>query len=216
MRRILFLLLTTLNVIAIEFENSSYFTKNYLCDAQHIAKDVFVTENTIQYKINKLTPYLKYSQYQSLNTYQESDFGFGSTYTLSDKWSIDVGSWYYYFYSQSNNYFEPYTSISYDCIIYPTLYVSYVSYNTQPRVIFSLDYTKNIITNLDLSIRSLIGTVDYGMGRYEYIGGGVKLEYMVNKHFCLFIGSELYRPIGSKYNSFVDTFSYSSGFKLNF
>ena len=62
-----------LQVVGLDFESSNYYMNNYLFDAQLYAKNTFVTENYLSYDINNFTPYIGFSQYQSLDKYQESD-----------------------------------------------------------------------------------------------------------------------------------------------
>ena len=132
LKSLLSLLLTT-TIFAAEFESVNYYSKNYLFDAQIYSVNTFVSENTLSHQLGDFTPHLDYVQYQGLDKYKESDFGLGSEYKLTDKLNLDVGSWYYYYYSAGDHYFEPYASLTYDWIVSPTLYFSMITYNNTPR-----------------------------------------------------------------------------------
>ena len=211
LKSLLSLLLTT-TIFAAEFESVNYYTKNYLFDAQIYSVNTFVSENTLSHQLGDFTPHLDYVQYQGLDHYKESDFGFGSEYKLTDKLNLDVGSWYYYYYSAGDHYFEPYASLTYDWIISPTFYVSMITYNNTPRATVSFDYNKDFNEKLHLNVRPVIGTADYDV-RYGYYGIVFGLDYNVNKNFTLFTVTEVDKPFSSPDDSIV--YTYSFGIKLS-
>lgn len=206
------LMLMSWRIFATEFESANYYTKNYLFDAQIYSVNTFVSENSLSYEIGNFTPHLDYVQYQGLDKYQESDFGLGSEYKLTDKLTLDIGSWYYYYYSAGQHYFESYTSLSYDWIVSPTLYVSMITYNYTPRATFSLDYSKSLTEKIKLTIRPVVGTADYD-DRYGYYGGVLNLDYNINKYFTLFSITEVDKPFSSLDNNIV--YTYSFGLKIS-
>ena len=206
------LMLTSWRMFALDFETSNYYTKNYLFDAQIYSVNTFVSENTLSHQLGNFTSHLDYVQYQGLDQYKESDFGLGSEYKLTDKLNLDVGSWYYYYYSAGDHYFEPYTSLTYDWIISLTLYVSMITYNNTPRATVSFDYNKDFNEKLHLNVRPVIGTADYDV-RYGYYGIVFGLDYNVNKNFTLFTTTEVDKPFSSPDNSIV--YTYSLGVKIS-
>jgi hypothetical protein len=131
-------------MFALDFESVNYYTKNYLFDGQIYSVNTFVSENTFSHQLGDFTPHLNYIQYQGLDQYKESDFGLGSEYKLTDKLTLDAGSWYYYYYSAGDHYFEPYTSLSYDWIVSPTIYFSMLTYNNTPRATLDVGGTFRI------------------------------------------------------------------------
>ena len=206
MRVLLSLLLTT-TIFAAEFESVNYYTKNYLFDAQIYSVNTFVSENTLSHQLGDFTPHVDYVQYQGLDQYKESDFGLGSEYKLTDKLTLDVGSWYYYYYSVGDHYFEPYTSLSYDWIVSPTIYFSMITYNNTPRAVLSFDYNKDITEKLHFNFRPVLGTADYD-NRYGYYGIAMNVDYNIIKHFTLFTSGEIDKPFNSPDNSVVYTYSF--------
>lgn len=201
-----------INAFAYEFNSVNYFTKNYLFDAQIYSVNTFISENTLNYKLERFTPYINYIQYQGLDKYKESDFGIGNYYKVSDKVTLNSGSWYYYYYSAGDHYFEPYTSLNYDWIISPTIYLSMITYNNTPRATVSFDYNKNITEKLRLNFRPVIGTADYD-NRYGYYGAATRLDYKINNFLELFTIGEIDKPFSSFNNSIV--YTYSFGIKLS-
>lgn len=199
-------------IFALDFETSNYYTKNYIFDAQIYSVNTFVSENVLTYQLNDFNPHINYIQYQGLDKYQESDFGIGSEYKLSDKLTLDVGSWYYYYYSAGDHYFEPYTSLNYDWIISPTIYFSVITYNNTPRATISFDYNKDITEKLHFNFKPVIGTADYDK-RYGYYGGVIRFDYDINKNFTLFTVGEIDKPFDSIDDNIV--YSYSFGMKLS-
>jgi hypothetical protein len=199
-------------MFALDFETSNYYTKNYVFDAQIYSVNTFVSENTLSHQLGDFTPHVDYVQYQGLDKYKESDFGLGSEYKLTDKLTLDAGSWYYYYYSVGNHYFEPYTSLSYDWIVSPTIYFSMITYNNTPRATISFDYNNDITEKLHLNFRPVVGTADYDV-RYGYYGLVMNVDYNVNKHFTLFTGGEIDKPFNSLDNSIV--YTYSFGIKVS-
>jgi hypothetical protein len=125
---------------------------------------------------------------------------------------LDVGSWYYYYYSAGDHYFEPYASLTYDWIISPTFYVSMITYNNTPRATISFDYNKDFNEKLHLNVRPVIGTADYD-NRYGYYGIVFGLDYNINKNFTLFTVTEVDKPFSSPDDSIV--YTYSFGIKLS-
>ena len=105
------LMLASWRMFALDFESVNYYTKNYLFDGQIYSVNTFVSENTFSHQLGDFTPHLNYIQYQGLDQYKESDFGLGSEYKLTDKLTLDAGSWYYYYYSAGDHYFEPYRPV---------------------------------------------------------------------------------------------------------
>jgi len=206
------LMLMSWRMFALEFESVNYYTKNYLFDAQIYSVNTFVSENTFSHQLDDFTPHLNYIQYQGLDKYKESDFGFGSEYKLTDKLTLDAGSWYYYYYSAGDHYFEPYTSLSYDWIISPTIYLSMITYNNTPRAVISFDYNKNITEKLHLNFRPVVGTADYD-DRYGYYGTVINIDYNINKRFTLFTVAEIDKPFNSNDDGIV--YTYSFGLKLS-
>jgi len=206
------LMLTSWRMFALDFETSNYYTKNYLFDAQIYSVNTFVSENTLSHQLGNFTPHLDYVQYQGLDQYKESDFGLGSEYKLTDKLNLDVGSWYYYYYSAGDHYFEPYVSLTYDWIVSPTLYVSMITYNNTPRATVSFDYNKDFTDKLHLNVRPVVGTADYDI-RYGYYGMVFVFDYNINKNFTLYFGSEVDKPFSSSDNSIV--YTYSLGVKIS-
>jgi hypothetical protein len=198
-------------MFALDFETSNYYTKNYVFDAQIYSVNTFVSENTLSHQLGDFTPHVDYVQYQGLDKYKESDFGLGSEYKLTDKLTLDAGSWYYYYYSAGNHYFEPYTSLSYDWIVSPTIYFSMITYNNTPRATISFDYNNDITEKLHLNFRPVVGTADYDV-RYGYYGLVMNVDYNINKHFTLFTGGEIDKPFNSPDNSIV--YTYSVGIKV--
>jgi hypothetical protein len=142
-----------------------------------------------------------------LDQYKESDFGLGSEYKLTDKLNLDVGSWYYYYYSVGDHYFEPYTSLSYDWIVSPTIYFSMITYNNTPRAVLSFDYNKDITEKLHFNFRPVVGTADYD-NRYGYYGSVIRFDYDVNKFLGIFTVGEIDKPFSSPDNSIVYTYSF--------
>jgi hypothetical protein len=206
------LMFTSWTMFALDFETSNYYTKNYVFDAQIYSVNTFVSENTLSHQLGDFTPHLNYVQYQGLDKYKESDFGLGSEYKLTDKLTLDAGSWYYYYYSAGDHYFEPYTSLSYDWIVSPTIYFSMITYNNTPRATISFDYNKDITEKLHLNFKPVVGTADYDV-RYGYYGLVMNVDYNVNKHFTLFTGGEIDKPFNSLDNSIV--YTYSFGIKVS-
>lgn len=202
-----------LQVIGLDFESSNYYMNNYLFDAQLYAKNTFVTENYLSYDINNFTPYIGFSQYQSLDKYQESDFSIGSEYKITDKVKLDLGSWYYYYYSSSVNYFEPYISVSYDWIIIPKFYISMLSYNWKYRSVVSLEKEFSL-NKFIYTPKIVIGTVNYDDYRYEYVGLINRLDYKVTDNFKLFVAYEFDKPFETINDSVVQ--SITSGIGLEF
>ena len=200
-------MLTSWRMFALDFETSNYYTKNYLFDAQIYSVNTFVSENTLSHQLGNFTPHLDYVQYQGLDQYKESDFGFGSEYKLTDKLTLNIGSWYYYYYSAGDHYFEPYTSLSYDWIVSPTIYFSMLTYNNTPRATISFDYNKDITEKLHLNFRPVVGTADYD-NRYGYYGIVMNVDYNIVKHFALFPSGEIDKPFSSPDNSIVYTYSF--------
>ena len=200
-------MLTSWRMFALDFETSNYYTKNYLFDAQIYSVNTFVSENTLSHQLGNFTPHLDYVQYQGLDQYKESDFGFGSEYKLTDKLTLNIGSWYYYYYSAGDHYFEPYTSLSYDWIVSPTIYFSMLTYNNTPRATISFDYNKDITEKLHLNFRPVVGTADYD-NRYGYYGIVMNVDYNIVKHFTLFTSGEIDKPFSSPDNSIVYTYSF--------
>jgi hypothetical protein len=205
-------MLTSWRIFALDFETSNYYTKNYLFDGQIYSVNTFVSENTLSHQVGNFTPHLDYVQYQGLDQYKESDFGLGSEYKLTDELNLNVGSWYYYYYNAGDHYFEPYTSLTYDWILSPTLYVSMITYNNTPRAVISFDYNNDFNEKLHLNVRPVIGTADYD-DRYGYYGIVFKLDYNVNKNVTLFNITEVDKPFSSSDNSVV--YTYSFGLKLS-
>ena len=203
---------TSWTMFALDFETSNYYTKNYVFDAQIYSVNTFVSENTLSHQLGDFTPHVDYVQYQGLDKYKESDFGLGSEYKLTDKLTLDAGSWYYYYYSVGNHYFEPYTSLSYDWIVSPTIYFSMITYNNTPRATISFDYNNDITEKLHLNFRPVVGTADYDV-RYGYYGLVMNVDYNINKHFTLFTGGEIDKPFNSLDNSIV--YTYSFGIKVS-
>ena len=203
---------TSWTMFALDFETSNYYTKNYVFDAQIYSVNTFVSENTLSHQLGDFTPHVDYVQYQGLDKYKESDFGLGSEYKLTDKLTLDAGSWYYYYYSAGNHYFEPYTSLSYDWIVSPTIYFSMITYNNTPRATISFDYNNDITEKLHLNFRPVVGTADYDV-RYGYYGLVMNVDYNINKHFTLFTGGEIDKPFNSLDNSIV--YTYSFGIKVS-
>jgi len=206
------LMFTSWTMFALDFETSNYYTKNYVFDAQIYSVNTFVSENTLSHQLGDFTPHVDYVQYQGLDKYKESDFGLGSEYKLTDKLTLDAGSWYYYYYSAGDHYFEPYTSLSYDWIVSPTIYFSMITYNNTPRATISFDYNKDITEKLHLNFKPVVGTADYDV-RYGYYGLVMNVDYNVNKHFTLFTGGEIDKPFNSPDNSIV--YTYSFGIKVS-
>jgi len=204
---LIYLMLTSWRMFALDFETSNYYTKNYLFDAQIYSVNTFVSENTLSHQLGNFTPHLDYVQYQGLDQYKESDFGFGSEYKLTDKLTLNIGSWYYYYYSAGDHYFEPYTSLSYDWIVSPTIYFSMLTYNNTPRATISFDYNKDITEKLHLNFRPVVGTADYD-NRYGYYGIVMNVDYNIVKHFTLFTSGEIDKPFSSPDNSIVYTYSF--------
>lgn len=194
-------------IFASEFGSVNYYSKHYLFDAQIYSVNTLVSENSFSYEINDFTPHLNYIQYQGLDKYQESDFGLGSEYKLTDKLTLDVGSWYYYYYDMGDHYFEPYILLNYDWLLSPTFYVSMITYNYTPRATFSLEYNKSLSEEIKLTIRPIIGTADYDI-RYGYYGVVVNLDYNINKYFTLFTTTEIDKPFSSPDNNIVYTYSF--------
>jgi len=205
-------MLASWRMFALDFESVNYYTKNYLFDGQIYSVNTFVSENTFSHQVGDFTPHLNYIQYQGLDQYKESDFGLGSEYKLTDKLTLDAGSWYYYYYSAGNHYFEPYTSLSYDWIVSPTIYFSMITYNNTPRATISFDYNNDITEKLHLNFRPVVGTADYD-ARYGYYGLVMNVDYNINKHFTLFTGGEIDKPFNSLDNSIV--YTYSFGIKVS-
>jgi len=203
---------TSWTMFALDFETSNYYTKNYVFDAQIYSVNTFVSENTLSHQLGDFTPHVDYVQYQGLDKYKESDFGLGSEYKLTDKLTLDAGSWYYYYYSAGDHYFEPYTSLSYDWIVSPTIYFSMITYNNTPRATISFDYNNDITEKLHLNFRPVVGTADYDV-RYGYYGLVMNVDYNINKHFTLFTGGEIDKPFNSLDNSIV--YTYSFGIKVS-
>ena len=206
------LMLASWRMFALDFESVNYYTKNYLFDGQIYSVNTFVSENTFSHQLGDFTPHLNYIQYQGLDQYKESDFGLGSEYKLTDKLTLDAGSWYYYYYSAGDHYFEPYTSLSYDWIISPTIYFSMITYNNTPRAVISFDYNKNITEKLHLNFRPVVGTADYD-DRYGYYGTVINIDYNINKRFTLFTVAEIDKPFDSNDDGIV--YTYSFGLKLS-
>ena len=204
-------MLMSWRIFALDFETTDYYTKNYLFDAQIYSVNTFVSENTLSHQLGDFTPHLDYVQYQGLDQYKESDFGFGSEYKLTDKLNLDVGSWYYYYYNAGDHYFEPYVSLTYDWIVSPTLYVSMITYNNTPRATISVDYNNGITEKLHLNVRPVVGTADYDV-RYGYYGIVMNIDYNISKNFSLFTTGEIDKPFSSPDNSIV--YTYSLGIKL--
>lgn len=193
-----------LQVVGLDFESSNYYMNNYLFDSQIYAKNTFVTENYLSHDINNFTPYISFFQYQSLDNYQESDFGIGSEYKLTEKTKLDLGSWYYYYYSAGGHYFEPYFSISYDWIVTPKFYISMLSYNWEYRMLISLE--KEFTLNRFIFTPKLVtGTVDYDGYRFLYVGLVNRLDYKVTDNFKLFVMHEVDKPFESIDNSMVQS-----------
>ncbi len=144
-----------------------------------------------------------------MDQYKESDFGLGSEYKLTDKLTLDAGSWYYYYYSAGDHYFEPYTSLSYDWIVSPTIYFSMITYNNTPRAVLSFDYNKDITENLHFNFRPVVGTADYD-NRYGYYGSVIRFDYDVNKFLGIFTVGEIDKPFSSPDNSIVENVTFES------
>jgi hypothetical protein len=208
---VLFLLLFT-NLFAVEFKSANYYSKNYLFDAQIYSVNTFISENSINHQLGDFTPHFDFVQYQGLDQYKESDFGFGSEYKLSEKLNLNTGSWYYYYYSAGDHYFEPYLSFTYDWIVSPTIYFSVITYNNTPRATISFDYSKDITEKLQINIKPIVGTADYDT-RYGYYGMIFIFDYSVNKNLTLYFSSEVDKPFCSSDNSIV--YTYSSGIKIS-
>ncbi len=202
----------TVGVSAIDFESKSYYSRNYVYDAQVYSVNTFVSENIISHEVGKFVPYVGYTQYQGLDKYRESDFGVGSEYKVSDEVTVDIGSWYYYYYSVGGHYFEPYVSVNYDWVISPTVYVGILTYNKTARATVSFDYSKMVTDKIELGISPVLGTVDYG-DRYGYYGIRVNVDYKLNKYFSIFSGGEVDKPFNLGDNSSV--YTYSFGLKLS-
>ena len=198
---------TSWRMFALDFENSNYYTKNYLFDAQIYSVNTFISENTLSHQLGNFTPHLDYVQYHGLDQYKESDFGLGSKYKITDKLTLNTGSWYYYYYSAGDHYFEPYTSLSYDWIVSPTIYFSMITYNNTPRAVLSFDYNKDITEKLHFNFRPVVGTADYD-NRYGYYGGVIRFDYDVNKFLGIFTVGEIDKPFSSPDNSVVYTYSF--------
>jgi len=205
-------MLMSWRIFALDFETTDYYTKNYLFDAQIYSVNTFISENTLSHQLGDFTPHLDYVQYQGLDQYKESDFGLGSEYKLTDKLNLNVGSWYYYYYSAGDHYFEPYASLTYDWIVSPTLYVSMITYNNTPRATVSFNYNKDLTDKLHLNVRPVVGTADYD-ARYGYYGMVFVFDYNINKNFTLYFGSEVDKPFSSPANSIV--YTYSLGIKIS-
>ena len=209
---LIYLMFTSWRMFALDFENSSYYTKNYLFDAQIYSVNTFISENTLSHQLGNFTPHLDYVQYHGLDQYKESDFGLGSKYKITDKLTLNTGSWYYYYYSAGDHYFEPYTSLSYDWIVSPTIYFSMITYNNTPRAVLSFDYNKDITEKLHFNFRPVVGTADYD-NRYGYYGGVIRFDYDVNKFLGIFTVGEIDKPFSSPDNSIV--YTYSFGLKIS-
>jgi hypothetical protein len=210
--KLIVLFFLCINAFAYEFNSVNYFTKNYLFDAQIYSVNTFISENTLSYQLNDFSPHVNFIQYQGLDEYKESDFGLGSEYKLTDKLNLDIGSWYYFYYSAGDHYFEPYASLTYDWIVSPKLYVSMITYNNTPRATISFDYSKNLTDKLNLNIRPVIGTADYNI-RYGYYGIVFASDYSLNNNFALFTTAEIDKPFSSPDNSIV--YTYSLGVKIS-
>ena len=206
------LMLASWRMFALDFESVNYYTKNYLFDGQIYSVNTFVSENTLSHQMGNFTPHLGYVQYQGLDQYKESDFGLGSEYKLTDKLTLDVGSWYYYYYNAGDHYFEPYTSLSYDWIVSPTIYFSMITYNNTPRAVLSFDYNKDITEKLHFNFRPVVGTADYD-NRYGYYGSVIRFDYDVNKFLGIFTVGEIDKPFSSPDNSIV--YTYSCGLRIS-
>lgn len=213
MKKIFFFFIVYFNLIALDFESSNYHMNNYLFDAQIYARNTFVTENYISHEVGNFTPYLAFLQYQALDSYQESDIGLGSEYKFSEKFKLDIGSWYYFYYDEGGHYFEPYFSISYDWVISPKVYISGLSYNWEYRsfISFEKEFT---FSDLLFTPKLIIGTVDYDGYRYEYAGLIDRLDYKITDHIKIFISYEIDKPFNSVNESMVQ--SLSSGVNLQF
>lgn len=207
---ILFSVILYSQVIGLDFESSNYYMNNYLFDSQIYSKNTFVTENYISQEINNFTPYIGFLQYQGLDSYQESDFGIGSEYKVNDKVTLDVGSWYYFYYDAGGHYFEPYFSVSYDWVITPKFYISMLSYNWQYRAVISFE--KEIpFGKFTYTPKFVMGTVDYDGYRYKYIGLINRLDYSLSEHFKLFAAYEIDKPFESINNSIVQSITAGIG-----
>lgn len=201
------------NLAALNFKSSNYYMDNYLFDAQIYAKNTFVTENYLSHEIRDFTPYFNFIQYQSLDSYQESDFGLGSQYNLNENLKLDIGSWYYFYYDQGGHYFEPYFSLSYDWIVSPKFYLSGLSYNWEYRSFISFE-KELMLSNLSFTPKFILGTVNYDGYRYQYAGLINRLDYKVNDHVKVFLNYEIDKPFNSLNVSIVQ--SLSSGITLEF
>lgn len=207
---ILFSIILYSQVIGLDFESSNYYMNNYLFDSQIYSKNTFITENYLSQEINNFTPYIGFLQYQGLDSYQESDFGVGSEYEVNDKVTLDVGSWYYFYYDSGGHYFEPYFSVSYDWVITPKFYISMLSYNWQYRAVVSFE-KEIIFGKFTYTPKFVMGTVDYDGYRYKYIGLINRLDYSLSEHFKLFAAYEIDKPFESVNNSIVQSITAGIG-----
>lgn len=203
MRLFLIFLLCTNILLGVDFESSNYYMNNYLFDAQVYAKDTFVTENYISHSINDFQPYIAFLQYQSLDNYQESDIGIGTEYKFLDKYTLDVGSWYYFYYDNGGHYFEPYVSLSYDWYVVPKIYVSVLSYNQEYRSTFSLEKEIKATERLKITPKVVIGTVNYDGFRYGYFGFVNRIGFNLTDKTSLFLTTEIDQPYDSIDNESV-------------